>query len=161
MMMDSSRLLQEDDLPKVIGCSAIRRENFMSIDTVEVELVQYEDKYGEVEEWKLRTKEVELCNKVDEALEAGLKALAHIDRTNNSWLEEVRSKPEAFRWHKAAKIARRYLWWLSLSELVIGIIELCEAAGYTIDEASSFRDAYNRVALMSLDIEAAKKAIAA
>ncbi|HEX3654988.1 MAG TPA: hypothetical protein VHV55_04245 [Pirellulales bacterium] len=134
----------------------------MPTDTLDRELVHYEDSFGEVEvKWKLLPKELGLRAKVEDTVGIGLAVLAQIDQTNEQWIESVRAGNEPFLWHKAAKVARRYRWWLSLSSLVMDAIEWCEQHSEAVDGAGSFRVSYNRVAAMSLDIESVKKAFAA
>ena len=133
----------------------------MSTDTIDLQLTEYETSYGEVEEeWKILSKEVGLCHKIEDTISLGFKVLGSIDKANDQWISDVRSGRQQFFWHKAAKIARRYSWWLSLTTLLLDCIEHCEELGYKVDGSAEFRNAFNRVSCMSLDVEAAKKASA-
>lgn len=46
-----------------------------------------------------------------------------------------------------------------MSEKILGLVEACESLDYTVDQAQSFRKAYQDVSLMALDTERTRRSI--
>ena len=123
----------------------------MVYELLDEQLGLYERQYGELEEWQMGSPQADSCLRVEDAIRLGLAVLDGIEQRNRQWIEGVRSKQAEFRWHIGESIARRFAWWLSLSEHLLRVIEQYEAQGLRVQSAAEFRERFNTVAGMRLD----------
>jgi hypothetical protein len=120
----------------------------------------YNEISQEAETWKVRHDEAMLCRDIEDAIGIGLSILESIRRRGEHWAREIEDGGAQFSWDQSRELAEQYRWWLEPSTVLLEAIDACERENYQIQNARRFRDAYQDVSLMSLDVDRDRQSLA-